>query len=343
MVEQAKRAKQPEAEQIDLNAANLYVNRELSLLEFQQRVLAQADDPRHPLLERVKFLAIVDSNLDEFFMVRVSDLQDQLDEGLVTLLPDRMTPAQQLAAIRKRVVALYEEQRRILCEHLLPELADNGIRILDLNELTTNQRAGLRTYFEDAVFPVLTPLAVDPGHPFPHISNLSVNLAVELAGDGAETRFARVKIPGGVLPRLLHLEGILGQQSVGKRQKHTFVWLDQLIAANLSTLFPGVPVLASHGFRVIRDADIEIHEEEGTDLRLSVERGLRARRFGETVALQVEKTMPDHIRALLVERLGVKADEVYAVDPPLGVSDLMQLASIDRLDLKYPPRSEEHT
>jgi polyphosphate kinase len=337
MAEQAKAAKLDVDEQIDLNAPSLYVNRELSLLEFQQRVLAQAEDPRHPLLERVKFLAIVASNLDEFFMVRVSDLQDEIDEGLVTLLPDRMTPAQQLAAIRKRVTALFGQQRRILSDHLLPELEHNGIRIVDLHELTTNQRAGLRSYFEDEVFPVLTPLAVDPGHPFPHISNLSVNLAVELAGDGAETRFARVKIPD-VLPRLLHVEAILGQQSAGKRSKYTFVWLDQLIAANLSSLFNGVPVLASYGFRVIRDADIEIHEEEGADLRLSVERGLRARRFGETVSLQVEKTMPEHMRALLAERLAAKPDEVYSVDPPLGFDSFMQLASIDRPDLKYPPQ-----
>jgi polyphosphate kinase len=336
VAEQAKVIKHAIDEQVDLDAPALYFNRELSLLEFQQRVLAQAADSRHPLLERVKFLAIVAANLDEFFMVRVSDLEDEIDEGLVTLLPDRMTPAQQLAAIRKRVITLFAEQRRTLADHLLPELARNGIRILDLSELSTSQRAGLRTYFEDEVFPVLTPLAVDPGHPFPHISNLSVNLAVELAGDGAETRFARVKIPD-VLPRLLHIEQILGQQSTGKKSKYTFVWLDQLIAANLSSLFPGVPVLASHGFRVIRDADIEIHEEEGTDLRLSVERGLRARRFGEAVALQIEQTMPEHIRALLAQRLSVKPDEIYAVAPPLGHNSFMELAAIDRPDLKYAP------
>jgi polyphosphate kinase len=335
-VRRADRVATTADEAIDLDAPALYMNRELSLLEFQHRVLAQVTDARHPLLERVKFLAIVAANIDEFFMVRVSDLQDEIDEGLVTLLPDRMTPAQQLATIRKRVTTLYADQRRALSEHLLPELSQNGIRILDLNELSTSQRAGMRTYFEDEVFPVLTPLAVDPGHPFPHISNLSVNLAVELAGEGPETRFARVKIPD-VIPRLLNVERILGQQAGGKKSRYTFVWLDQLIAANLSSLFPGVPVLASYGFRVIRDADIEIHEEEGADLRLSVERGLRARRFGETVALQIEQTMPDHIRALLAERLKVKPDEVYTVDPPLGHNNFMELVSIDRPDLKYPP------
>jgi polyphosphate kinase len=340
VVPKTKRATRPapvQGEAVDLDAPALYFNRELSLLEFQQRVLAQVVENRHPLLERVKFLAIVASNLDEFFMVRVSDLQEEIDEGLVTLLPERMTPAQQLAAIRKRVSSLYADQRRALADHLLPELAQNGIRIVDLNDLTTSQRAGLRTYFEDEVFPVLTPLAVDPGHPFPHISNLSVNLAVELAGDGAETRFARVKIPD-VLPRLLNVEQILGQQSVGKRSKYAFVWMDQLIAANLSSMFPGVPVLASYGFRVIRDADIEIHEEEGSDLRLSVERGLRARRFGETVALQIEQTMPEHIRALLAERLNLKPDEIYAVDPPLGHNSFMELVAVDRPDLKYAPQ-----
>ncbi|MDQ2744687.1 MAG: polyphosphate kinase 1 [Chloroflexota bacterium] len=320
----------------NLNDPALYINRELSLLDFQQRVLAQAREKRHPLLDRLRFLAIVANNLDEFFMVRISDLQDLMDAGLVALPPDAMTPAQQLAATRKRIVVLLEEQRRILHEDLLPDLADQNIRVVGLQDLSVPHRAGLRTYFEQQVFPVLTPLAVDPGHPFPHISNLSVNLAVELRGEGPETLFARVKIPD-TLPRLLNVEAILGQHTAGKRAKYTFVWLDDLIAANLSTLFHGIPVLAHYPFRVIRDADIEIHEEEGADLRVSVEQGLRRRKFGEPVALMVEHTMPERMRAMLMRNLVLEPESVYAVDRPLGLESLMQLYALDRPDLKYPP------
>jgi len=337
VVESARAGKKlaAKAPAIDLGAAALYINRELSLLQFEQRVVAQASDTRHPLLERLKFLAMASDQLDEFFMVRVSDLQDQVDSGVVVLSIDGMTPAQQLASVRKRVSALFAEQRRILCQELLPEMETQGIRIADLPQLTTTQRAGLRTYFEREIFPVLTPLAVDPGHPFPHISNLSLNLAVELAGEaGEETRFARVKVPD-VIPTLLHVESILGQHVDGKKSKYTFVWLDQLIAANLSSLFSGIPVLASHLFRVVRDADIEIHEEEGADLRLSVERSLRERRFGEPVLLMVEHSMPEGIRTLLSSQLGLGPASIYAVDSPLGLDSFKQITSIDRPDLKY--------
>lgn len=320
----------------DIRAREYYINREISTLEFHKRVLAQADERRHPLLERVKFLAIVSGMLDELFMVRVSDLEDEAREGLVTLSPDGMSPGQQLTEIRRFVSSLLAEQRRIYAQSLLPDLAAQGIRIVEYADLNTSQRASLRRYFEHDVFPVLTPLAVDPGHPFPHISSLSTNLAVELAGKEHETRFARVKIPD-VLPRLLHLEKILGENSTSKKARATFVWLEQLVAANLSSLFPGVNVLASYNFRVIRDADIEIHEEEGVNLRVSVERGLRQRRFGEVVALMVETGMPDGIRTLLQESLRLDADQTYTLDRPLGMNSLMELTSLDRPDLKYAP------
>lgn len=333
---EAVKKKDGTPEPVDLDNAKLYINRELSLLEYHRRVLAQASDTRHPLLDRIKFLAHASEGLDEFFMVRVSDLQDQIDAGLVELAPDRMTPAQQLAAIRRKVIELFAEERRVLCEDLLPALADQGIRIVELQDLTPPQRAGLRTYFEREIFPVLTPLAVDPAHPFPHISNQSVNLAVELQGEGTERRFARVKVPN-VIPRLLHVESILNQHVTGKKAKYTFVWLDQLVATNLSTLFPGIPVLASYAFRVVRDADIEIHQEEGADLRITVERGLRQRRFGEPVLLTVEDKMPSHIRSLLAASLKVGPESIYSAEQPLGLDSFMQLSSIDRPDLKYPP------
>jgi polyphosphate kinase len=318
----------------DLNSPALFINRELSLLQFQERVLVQARDPRHPLLERLKFIPIVSKNLDEFFMVRVSDLLDQIEARVADVGPDGMTPGQQLAAVRVEVSALLREQRRILREDLLPKLEEQGIRIARVQDLTAAQRAGLRTYFEQQIFPVITPLAVDRGHPFPHISNLSNNLAVELQGDG-EPLFARVKIPD-VLPRLLHLESILGQHVDGKRSKYTFVWLDDLVSLNLSSLFAGVNVLSVHSFRVIRDADIEIHEEEGVDLSVSMEQGLRQRRFGEPVCLFVEEQMPQRIRTLLSTRLGVDADSVYAIDRPLGLESFSEITAIDRPDLKYP-------
>ncbi len=340
MVEQVKASrptrKSEEAPAPELHSPTLYINRELSVLEYYQRVLAQALDTKHPLLERVNFLSMASDQLDEFFMIRVSDLHEQIEEGLVAPSPDGMTPAQQLTAVRKRVTNMFAEQGRLLGEAILPELAENGIRLVDLSQLSTTQRAGLRTYFERDVFPVLTPLAVDPGHPFPHISNLSVNLAVELAGSGSETRFARVKIPD-VIPRLIHVETVLGQHVNGKKSKYHFVWLDQLVAHNLSSLFPGVPVRGSYLFRVIRDADIEIHEEEGADLRISVERGLRQRRFGETVALMVERAMPDHMRSVLAQGLRLEGDEIHSVERPLGLVSLKQLHSIDRPELKYLP------
>jgi polyphosphate kinase len=336
MVESIKETKPAPVPAADLRSPSLYINREISTLEFHQRVLAQAEDKRHPLLERVKFLAIVSGLVHELFMVRVSDLQAEANAGPVTLSPDGMSPVRQLAAIRQRVSHILAEQRRILHKQLLPELAQHGIKIASYSDLTTAQRAGLRRYFEEEVFPVLTPLAVDPAHPFPHISNLSVNLAVELAGDGQDTHFARVKIPD-VMPRLLHLERIEGHATNGKKAKYTYIWLDQLIAANLSELFPGVTCLASHVFQVIRDADIEIHEEEGVDLRASVERSLRRRRFGEAVAMTVDKDMPEATLNTVAAGLAVTGDEIYRVDKPIGLNSLMELTSIDRPDLQYPP------
>ncbi len=329
----AKKTTSEDVTAVDVQSPKYYINREISLLEYQRRLLLQASDKRHPLLDRIRFIKIVSDNLDEFFMVRVSDLMDEMDTGPTEVAPDGMTPAQTLAAIRTRVSALLDEQRRVVQDQLLPELAQQGVRIVEMDDLSTSQRAGLRTYFEQQIFPVITPLAVDHGHPWPHISNLSVNLAVELQGN-SETLFARVKIPD-VFPRLLHVEAILGQHVQSKKAKYTFVWLDDLVALNLSALFPGVPVLAWHSFRVVRDADIEIHEEEGSDLRATMEQGLRERRFGETVALFIDKDMPENLRTLLMKRLGVASDNVYALQRPLGLTSLQEITSVDRPDLKY--------
>ena len=308
----------------DLDDPALYVNRELGLLAFQRRVLEEALDPGNPLLERVKFLAILGSNLDEFFMVRVAGLKQQVEAGVTEVSPDGRTPAQQLDAVRQEAAALMAAARDCLEERLLPELATAGIRVLDYRSLEGPARATLRAWFERTVFPVLTPLAFDPGRPFPHISNLSLNLAVLIRDIDGHERFARVKVPG-TLPRLVAVE------AEGAR---AFVWLEDVVAAHLETLFPGMQVLESHPFRVVRNADFEIQELEAADLLETVEEGVRRRRFGEVVRLTVRQGIADRVLRLLVHELEVDAQDVYQVLGVLGLSDLMQLATLDRPDLR---------
>ena len=334
-------AKRPVARR-NLASPDLYINRELSLLDFHYRVLEQAVDPnRHPLLERIKFLAIFGSSIDEFFSIRVSGLKEQIESGLIHSAADGLTPQQQLDDIRIRVLALCRTASRVLFEELMPALNAEGIRIVDREEVKPRSHAVLDDYFEREVFPVLTPLAVDPGHPFPHISNFSLNLAVILKDKKKNEHFARVKVPD-VLPRLVPIEGIkvVGRSPAKadlRPDQHTFVWLEQLIAANLPALFPGMDVVASYPFRVIRDADFEIQEYESDDISISVEQGLRQRRFGEAVQLVIEPSMPERVRTLLMTNLKLGPTDVYAMRPPLGLADLMELTRVDRPDLKDPP------
>ncbi|HET9298624.1 MAG TPA: polyphosphate kinase 1 [Candidatus Polarisedimenticolaceae bacterium] len=308
----------------DLDDPALYVNRELGLLAFQRRVLEEAVDPGNPLLERVKFLAILGSNLDEFFMVRVAGLKQQVEAGVTEVSPDGRTPAQQLDAVRQEACDLMIAARACLEETLLPELAAAGIRVVDYGSLDGPARHALRAWFERTVFPVLTPLAFDPGRPFPHISNLSLNLAVLLRDLDGHERFARVKVPG-TLPRLVAVE------ADGAR---VFVWLEDVVAAHLETLFPGMQVLESHPFRVVRNADFDIQELEAADLLETVEEGVRRRRFGEVVRLTVRQGIAESVLRLLVRELEVDALDVYQVQGVLGLSDLMQLATLDRPDLR---------
>ncbi len=321
-----------------LDDPKLYLNRELSLLEFFHRVLDEARDPANPLLERVKFLAILGSNLDEFFMVRVAGLKQQLAAGVVEISPDGLTPAGQLAAVRKSVTRLMLAARDCLLGELLPGLHEAGIHILDYNGLSDRQQAYVKSYFDEVVFPVLTPLAFDPGRPFPYISNLSLNLAVTLRDEDGLERFARVKVPG-TLPHLVPLK-----RSSGAVRKdgtvpfhHYFVWLEHVIAANLEALFPGMQILASYPFRVIRDADMAIQELEAYDLLETMEESVRQRRFGSVVRVTVNEAMPADIRELLVENLEVERQDVYSFNGPLGMSSLMGVYNIDRHDLKDPP------
>ncbi|MDB5076811.1 MAG: Polyphosphate kinase [Chloroflexi bacterium] len=324
---------------VSATGLSLYINRELSWIEFNRRVLEEAADARYPLLERIKFLSIFNSNLDEFFMIRVSGLKEQLLAGLAEPAPDGLTVSEQLREIRKAVESINKVQRQLFSEQLSPELADQGIRIVDLSRLQAAERAMLTDYFEREVFPVLTPLAFDPVHPFPHISNLSLNLAVMVTDPEEGERFARVKIPD-VLPRLVPVQTPGASQVLmagTSRQPLTFVWLEQLVAANLGALFPGLEVVESYAFRVIRDADIEIQEDEAADLSRSIEASLLERRFGSVVQLTVETAMPQRLRTLLMSNLQIGPDDVYAEDSPLGLADLRELLKLDRPDLKDPP------
>jgi polyphosphate kinase len=324
--------------EVDLNDSRFYINRELSMLEFQRRVLEEARDDKNPLLERVKFLSIVGSNLDEFFMVRVSGLKKQIDLGILDLPPDGMTPAEQLASIRKMAMQIMTDARDCLRDEVLPSLNKTGIHILGYKELTDRQKASVVAYFEEVIFPVLTPLAFDPGHPFPHISNLSLNLAVLIRDQAQKNHFARIKVPS-TLPRLVPIKRSSG--SVRKDgtvpYHHYFVWLEQVIANNLESLFPGMQVIEAHPFRVTRDADMEIQELEASDLLESMEQSVRQRRFGSVVRVTVNDAMPTYIREILIENLELDRNDIYTFDGPLGLSSLMQLYHIDRFDLKDPP------
>lgn len=317
----------------DLSASEMYFNRELSWLEFNRRVLEEAQDVRHPLLERMKFLAIYGSNLDEFFMTRVSGLKEQLQVGVVRTPPDGMTPAEQLTAIRKTLKPMLKDVRHLLKDELLPALAQVGIKIHNFDDLNEKQRLKANLFFMDEVFPVLTPLAFDPGRPFPHISNLSLNLAVRVYSPEKGEHFARLKVPSS-LPRFVPVPHS-GRKMAYKR--FHFVWLEQLIIANLHHLFPGLEILEAYPFKVTRNADIEIQEDEASDLLTTVEAGLRRRRFGQVVRLTIDEAMPEHIRDLLTRNLRINPKDVFPVDGTLKLGDLMGLYSIDRFDLKDTP------
>src|ERR1039457_2485777 len=322
----------------DLDDPSLYVNRELGLLSFQWRVLEEARDNSNPLLERTKFLAIVGSNLNEFFMVRVASLNAQLDAGIAEFGPDRMSPSAQLVAIRREVKRLVEAAHQCLEKELRPALAEEGIHVVPYHELNAKQLQACKRYFAEIIFPVLTPLAFDPGRPFPHISNLSLNLAVLIRDAGGDERFARVKVPDS-LPALVPLTRSHGPTSKRKRtrRQETYVWIEEVIAANLDALFPGMRIVEVHPFHVTRDADIAIKELEADDLLETIEEGVRQRKFGSVVRLQVNQEMPQHILQILKINLELESGEVYRGKGLLGLSRLFALAQIDRPDLKYPP------
>ncbi len=332
---------------IDLKDPSLYINRELSWVDFNARVLEEAQDANNPLLERVKFLAIFSNNLDEFFMVRVAGLRQQVQANVSKTPADGMTPAEQIAALQQKISPLLQEQRRCWQQDIKPALREQGIFVMrGYDELNPDEQHCMREHFRDEIFPILTPLAVDPGRPFPHISNLSLNLAVSLTNNKGQSRFARLKVPVGTnLPRFLHVSEIMRRYTdVEPRSPHVYIYLSEVIRANLDLLFPGMEIQEAHAFRVTRDADVEIAEDEASDLLETIEQHVRQRRFGQVVRLTVQSSMPQWMREMLMapEHLDVIERDVYELDGPLGLTHLFQIASIDRSDLKYADYSPRY-
>jgi polyphosphate kinase len=323
--------------EINLRDPHYYFNRELSWLEFNHRVLHEATDPRTPLLERLKFMAIFSSNLDEFFMVRVAALKQQVEANVRKLTPDGRTPREQLEVINQRLLPMVIEQHQHFEKVLRPQLAREGIYILDYMDLNQEQRTYLQNYFEEQIFPVLTPLAVDPGHPFPHISNLSLNLAVVVKDpETGEELFARVKVPQ-VLPRFVPLPEDLRQRQRRQLAVWTGVPLEQVIAHNLESLFPGMNIQEYHPFRISRNADLAVEEDEADDLLLAIEQELRKRRLGgSAVRLEIQVTTPDTVRGMLMQELELKDSDVYEVEGLLGLKDLMSFMELPLPELKDP-------
>ncbi len=331
---------------INFTDPQYYISRELTWLEFNARVLNEAMDERTPLLERLKFMGIFSSNLDEFFMVRIAAIKEQIEAKVSKLTPDGRTPAEQLAIARDRVQQLVTKQHHHFETVLRPATIAQGIYLLDYYDLNQEQCNYLQTYFEEQIFPVLTPLAVDPGHPFPYISNLSLNLAVVIKHpDTGEELFARVKVPK-VLPRFIvlptDLQVIDSANPLQARPECSQIWtgipLEQLIAHNLESLFPGMNIQDCYTFRVTRNADISVEEDEAEDLLLAIEDGLRKRRKGgSTVRVEVDSAMPSQIRQMLQEELEVAAADLYEVSGMLGLGDVISFLSLPVPELKDPP------
>jgi polyphosphate kinase len=311
-----------------------YIDRELSWLAFNKRVLEEAQDAHNPLLDRIRFLAIFSSNLDEFFMIRVSGIKKQMRAGVNQRALSGLLPQEQFRAIHEVVQIQLAERERLLQEELLPALRQAGIYLLRYEELNAAQRAFARTYYDQEVFPLLTPLAIDGRHPFPFISNLNVNLLVEISDPVRGQLFARVKVPE-MLPRLVAIPAAAADAQRAMPSLH-YVWLEEVIAAHLETMFHGKVINAISTFRVTRDTDLEIQEDEASDLLDTVEEGVRQRSFGMVVRLTLDERMLPSSRDVLTSNFAVEPDDVYLEDGPLRLSALMELYQIDRPDLKYP-------
>ncbi|MCS6999517.1 MAG: polyphosphate kinase 1 [Bacteroidota bacterium] len=315
---------------VNLYDPSLYFNRELSALDFQEEVLEEALDCSHPLLERLKFLCIVASNLDEFFMIRVAALKEQIAAGIVEPTPDNISPQEQLRRIRERLLDLYARHERVLLEDVLPALAREGIRIIPYADLNEQQQAHFRRYFARDVFPILTPLILDPGHPFPRLLNRSINIAFHLApADGRGEHAVGVLQLPPLLPRLL---------PIPQEESFSFVLLEEVVQSNAEELYKGWQILNSYCFRVTRDAELEIAEDEAEDLLREIAEQTRVRNWGaDAVRLEVDAAMPPAMRNLIMQSLGLEPSDVYEHRRPMNLSDFLVLLKLDLRHLKDQP------
>ena len=318
-------------------ASEHYINRELSWISFNERVLAQALDTRTPLLEQAKFSAIFSNNLDEFFMVRVASLKAQVEAGITKTSADGLTPLQQLLTIRDHLVPLIEQQQDHYRKHLKNQLVEHGVHLLDYEQLNQKERLWIDNYFQTAIFPVLTPLAVDQAHPFPFVSNLSLNIAtLILDPETGQQQFARVKIPQKTIPRFVEIPPDLS--GINPKPVHKAVPLEQVVAFNLKLLFPGMKIEEHYFFRVTRDADLELRDLEADDLMSAMEQGLHKRRMGgEVVRLEVTNEMPQRVVEMLIEGMAVEEKDLYRIEGLLGLDDLFGLMRLPLEQLKDQP------
>jgi polyphosphate kinase len=314
-----------------------YLNRELALLKFHRRVLFEAMNPENPLLERVRFLGIVGSILDEFFMVRVGGLAMGQGEKKDRFYFENLTPSMQLREIRKEARKIIRDAQDCFHDQLKPQLSDEGIEIYHYDDLSKAQKSRVDAYFKEVIFPVLTPLAFDPGHPFPYISNLSFNLAILVKDQNNYRHFARLKVPRS-LPHFLPVHKAAYDSSPRSKriQKYAFVWISEVIIANLSDLFPGMKIIEVHPFHVVRNAEIELQGLEVMDLLEVMEESVRRRRFGAVVRLLIKSDMPDYVLRILVKNLEIDPQFIYIYDRPVVLHHLIQISQVDRPDLKFP-------
>lgn len=316
-----------------------FINRDLSWVEFNKRVLDEALNPELPLLDKIKFISIFCSNLDEFYMIRVSGIKEQIAANISEPAIDGLTPIEQLSKVEIALKPLLQKLDNLWTTEIIPALKEQGISLISIDELGIAEKEKLTNYFKKEIFPVLTPLAFDPGRPFPYISNLSLNLAILIQKPNGEQHFARVKMPS-ILPRLLQIDSILDsskQSSVDGNFSATYIWLGDIIKNNLNLLFPGMEIVEAHRFRITRNTDIELQEDEADDLLSVMEENIKQRRFGSVVRLEVGHPMPDFMLDTLIENLEINKEDVHTSDGPLGLSDVMSLYNLPVHQLKEKP------
>lgn len=314
-----------------------FFSRDLSWLEFNHRVLEEALNPELPLLDRIKFISIFFSNLDEFYMIRVSGLKEQIRANVFEPSIDGLTPNEQLRLIEKNLQPMLTQIYDYWRDQIIPQLSENKIYICELNQLTKEERDGLNKYFLKEIYPILTPLAFDPGRPFPYISNLSLSLAILVKRPSGEKQFARVKVPS-IIPRLLRIDNLIKTKSLnGNNTSYKYIWIGDLIKSNLNLLFPGMEILEAYRFRITRDTDLEIQEDEADDLLQLIEENIKQRKFGSVVRLEVEKLMPDYMIDTLIDNLEINRDDLHIIDGNLGLSDVMLIYDLPLPHLKERP------